>query len=139
MNQGDVENQDHKTADNNEGPKEDAKQNKEEEVNTKPAELKVAGEKENLRELTPDQKDLLISLMGKISEGADSFLFKEYFYLFFFIIFFGTLVFLYAEPIAFIPFTAIAFVTGASSSILSGYIGMKIATKANARTCYKAL
>lgn len=37
-----------------------------------------------------------------------------------------------------LPFTTIAFVTGAITSILCGYIGMKIATASNYRTTYKA-
>jgi len=73
-----------------------------------------------------------------ISDGADVFLFQEYMYLSVFVIFFGTLIFLYAEAVPGTGFTTIAFVTGAVTSILCGYIGMKIATKANARTCFRA-
>jgi Na+/H+-translocating membrane pyrophosphatase len=51
------------------------------------------------------------------------------------LIIFGILIFFTAEPagIAF-PYTTVAFAIGGLTSILSGYIGMKIATYTNIRT-----
>jgi Na+/H+-translocating membrane pyrophosphatase len=80
--------------------------------------------------------------MEKISDlicsGANSFLFTEYLYLTLFIILFGTLIYFVAEHKPGQFYTTIAFVTGAYTSIICGYIGMVIATRANYRTAYKA-
>ena len=90
------------------------------------------------KQLTESQSVKLSALSQIISDGADVFLFQEYMYLAVFVIFFGTLIFLYAEAVPGTGFTTIAFATGAITSILCGYIGMKIATKANARTCFRS-
>lgn len=112
-------------------------------VNTKTS---VGGKQNNIqteetlkiKTLTEEQSDKLIRLSNTISNGADVFLFAEYTYLFIFVIIFGVFIYLYAEAKPGYAFTTIAFSTGAVTSILSGYIGMKIATKANARTCFRA-
>ncbi len=64
-----------------------------------------------------------------IHEGAMAFLMREYKYLtvLVIIIFFALLAFINWE-------TSVSFVSGAFCSALAGFIGMKIATKANART-----
>lgn len=68
-----------------------------------------------------------------IQEGAMAFLKKEYSYLavFIVIVFIAILVFLS-------PKTAIAFLVGACFSIIAGFIGMRIAVKANVRTAQGA-
>lgn len=68
-----------------------------------------------------------------IEEGAMAFLKKEYSYLavFIVIVFIAILIFLN-------PKTAIAFLVGACFSIIAGYIGMRIAVKANVRTAQGA-
>lgn len=71
----------------------------------------------------------------KIQEGADAFLFKEYVYLGYFIIVFFILIVLIDD---FKFYTAIAFFFGAVTSLVCGYIGMKVATQTNYRVCYKA-
>ncbi|KAF3664942.1 Pyrophosphate-energized vacuolar membrane proton pump 1 [Capsicum annuum] len=95
-----------------------------------------------------------------ISEGATSFLFTEYKYLGIFMVVFGAIIFLFlgsvksfsteSEPCTFNKenickpalanafFTTIAFLLGGLTSALSGFLGMKIATYANARTTLEA-
>lgn len=52
----------------------------------------------------------------------------------FFILAFGTLIFFTAEPKFGYAYTTIAFVVGGLTSIISGYIGMRIAVYTNVRT-----
>ena len=68
-------------------------------------------------------------ISGYIEEGAMAFLKKEYSYLSVFIVVVALTIMIFLNIK-----TAIAFVAGALSSILSGYIGMRIAVKANVRT-----
>lgn len=92
--------------------------------------------------------------------GATSFLFTEYKYLGIFMVVFGAIIFLFlgsvknfsteSQPCTFNKenlckpalanaiFTTIAFFLGALTSALSGFLGMKIATYANARTTLEA-
>mmetsp|Transcript_45118 Transcript_45118/g.139604 ORF Transcript_45118/g.139604 Transcript_45118/m.139604 type:complete len:732 (+) Transcript_45118:106-2301(+) len=74
---------------------------------------------------------------GLIAAGADSFLMAEYRYLVIFVIVFSGLLATAAGV-----FASVAFVFGCITSILAGYIGMKIATYANSRTtheCWRSL
>lgn len=85
-----------------------------------------------------------------ISEGANSFLFTEYKYMGVFAVIMSVLLLCLLGTVH--PegdrttddewrnagFSTIAFLLGAITSILSGYIGMKIATYANARTAVEA-
>nr|WRQ20302.1 pyrophosphate-energized vacuolar membrane proton pump 1 [Citrullus colocynthis] len=95
-----------------------------------------------------------------ISVGATSFLFTQYKYLVVFMGVFGAIIFLFlgsvkrfstkSEPctynkgqmckpaLANAIFSTIAFLLGALTSVLSGFLGMKIATYANARTSLEA-
>ncbi|KAG4111634.1 hypothetical protein ERO13_D13G115033v2, partial [Gossypium hirsutum] len=95
-----------------------------------------------------------------ISLGATFFLFTEYKYLGIFMGVFGVIIFLFlgsvkgfstkSEPciynqentckpaLANAVFSTIAFLLGALTSVLSGFLGMKIATYANARTTLEA-
>ncbi|KAK9147031.1 hypothetical protein Sjap_006934 [Stephania japonica] len=95
-----------------------------------------------------------------ISVGASSFLFTQYKYLSIFMVVFGVIIFLFlgsvngfstkSEPctnnlekmckpaLANAVFSTIAFLLGALTSVLSGFLGMKIATFANARTTLEA-
>src|SRR5690554_366080 len=72
-------------------------------------------------------------IAGYISEGAMAFLKSEYKYLSIFVFFVSIAIF-FAINLD----TAIAFVIGASFSILAGYVGMKIATIANVKTAQAA-
>ena len=89
----------------------------------------------------------MIEIYEAIREGADSFLFAEYRICMIFILCFGTLVFLLTSrtvkndgsddiewKFTVGALTAVAFAIGALTSILSGYLGMKVAVFSNART-----
>ncbi|XP_047339242.1 pyrophosphate-energized vacuolar membrane proton pump-like [Impatiens glandulifera] len=99
-------------------------------------------------------------IQNAISVGATSFLFTQYKYLGIFTIAFGALIFLFLgsvngfstqnQPCTYSKgnicksslanafFTTLAFLLGAFTSVLSGFLGMKIATYANARTTLEA-
>ncbi|KAJ6731851.1 PYROPHOSPHATE-ENERGIZED VACUOLAR MEMBRANE PROTON PUMP-LIKE [Salix purpurea] len=96
----------------------------------------------------------------RIFAGATSFLYTEYQYVGIFMIAFAILIFVFLgsvkgfstksqpctyEPLKFCKpalataaFSTIAFVLGAVTSVISGFLGMKIATYANARTTLEA-
>jgi K(+)-stimulated pyrophosphate-energized sodium pump len=72
-------------------------------------------------------------IAGFIHEGAMAFLFREYRYL----IVFAAIVFTVLS--VFINWqTAVCFLAGATCSVLAGYFGMQVATKANVRTTQAA-
>ncbi|KAJ4830030.1 Pyrophosphate-energized vacuolar membrane proton pump 1 [Turnera subulata] len=99
-------------------------------------------------------------IQNAISVGATSFLFTEYKYLGIFMMIFAAIIFLFlgsvkgfstkSEPctynkgnlckpaLANAVFSTVAFLLGALTSVLSGFLGMKIATYANARTTLQA-
>ncbi|WOL03267.1 hypothetical protein Cni_G11987 [Canna indica] len=99
-------------------------------------------------------------IQNAISVGATSFLFTEYKYLGIFMVFFGFVIFLFlgsvggfskdSEPCTYSKgklckpamanaiFSTTAFLLGALTSVFSGFLGMKIATYANARTTLEA-
>eukprot|EP00252_Welwitschia_mirabilis_P021781 TRINITY_DN568_c0_g3_i1.p1 TRINITY_DN568_c0_g3~~TRINITY_DN568_c0_g3_i1.p1 ORF type:complete len:765 (-),score=100.22 TRINITY_DN568_c0_g3_i1:142-2436(-) len=99
-------------------------------------------------------------IQSAISEGATSFLFTEYQYMGIFMACFAVLIFLFlgsvekfstkGQPctynkekickpaLANALFSAVSFLLGSLTSVLSGYLGMKIATYANARTTVEA-
>ncbi|AEE92096.1 putative K(+)-stimulated pyrophosphate-energized sodium pump [Tepidanaerobacter acetatoxydans Re1] len=72
-------------------------------------------------------------ISGAIHEGAMAFLFREYRILSVFVtVMFAVIGFFINWP------TAICYITGSIASILAGFIGMNIATKANVRTANAA-
>ncbi|MFA9397831.1 MAG: sodium-translocating pyrophosphatase [Clostridiaceae bacterium] len=72
-------------------------------------------------------------IAGYIHDGAMAFLNREYRYLAVFIIVVAIIIAI------FLPWqTALCFIYGALSSILAGYFGMRVATKANVRTAEAA-
>lgn len=83
----------------------------------------------------------------QITRGAISFLNQEYLYLgifsAIFAIILGVTVDAYemsrddGPPQTNFPYTAVAFLVGAGTSILSGYIGMRIAVYTNTRTTFQ--
>ncbi len=85
-------------------------------------------------------------LQAAITEGATSFLATEYRYVGLFMAGFSVLIFvMLASEDGFAKaglynglFSTIAFIIGATTSIVSGYVGMMIATYANARTALEA-
>ena len=70
-----------------------------------------------------------------ISSGAITFLKKEYLYLEIFCILFAVILYFAAE-VNNMPYTTVAFLIGAQTSMLCGYLGMRIATMTNWRTTY---
>ncbi|XP_051209711.1 pyrophosphate-energized vacuolar membrane proton pump [Lolium perenne] len=99
-------------------------------------------------------------IQNAISVGANSFLFTQYKYLAAFTVIFAVVIFLFlgsvhrfsmaSQPcqytkgkmckpaLANAAFTTAAFLLGAVTSVVSGYLGMRIATFANARTTLEA-
>lgn len=82
--------------------------------------------------------DKMKKIAGHIADGAMAFLKAEYKVLFIFIILVATLLALTADKELSHPIVGLSFILGACCSILAGYIGMKVATKANVRTASAA-
>mmetsp|Transcript_12421 Transcript_12421/g.8654 ORF Transcript_12421/g.8654 Transcript_12421/m.8654 type:complete len:172 (+) Transcript_12421:310-825(+) len=79
--------------------------------------------------------ELMEKIAGLIKNGAIAFLYKEYVYLGGFVVFFSIILSTSVEPIhANFPYTTLAFIIGALTSVAAGYIGMRIAVHANIRT-----
>jgi K(+)-stimulated pyrophosphate-energized sodium pump len=77
----------------------------------------------------------LTEISTAIAEGAMAFLGREYRVLGLFMAIFAVVIFLTVDHGG---HTAVAFVCGAGTSVIAGYIGMKIATKGNVRTASAA-
>ena len=93
--------------------------------------------------LNKEEGDKLRFIHGAIAEGAMAFLKQEYKVLLWFMLAFAVVIGLATNN----PetegtnegwYTAVAFLFGAAISVLSGYIGMKVATAGNARTTVSA-
>ncbi len=78
--------------------------------------------------------DRMKEIMGYIHEGAMAFLFREYRVLLVFIVVLTVVIGIFLNN----WLTALCFIAGAGCSILAGYFGMQVATKANARTASAA-
>lgn len=72
-------------------------------------------------------------IMKAIQQGADAFLNREIKTVAIFVLIFGIFMAIVLQPLL-----GLAFIIGAIFSMLSGFIGMKIATRANGRTTYAA-
>jgi len=85
---------------------------------------------------TPEACFLMMKhIAGLIKSGAITFLKKEYFYLSIFCAAFAILIYFAAEVNPY-PYTTVAFLIGAITSMICGYIGMLIAVHTNWRTTY---
>ena len=108
-------------------------------IDTNHKNLKKGDSNEPLMEAKTSEGKSCFEEMNKVSQliqdGAITFLKSEYLYLGVFLIIFAVIV-LVSEKFVF--FTTIAFILGALTSIVSGYIGMYVATRANVRVTYKA-
>ena len=96
----------------------------------------------NEKELTSINSMLKIG--GKIEQGAATFLAQEYSVVSIFIVLFGTVVFVMVDWLAnegtgLRLYATGAYLAGSLTSMLCGYIGMKIAVKANFRTTFMAI
>ncbi len=78
--------------------------------------------------------DKMKKIAGHISEGAMAFLKAEYKVLGIFVVSVAILLAVSANPVDSSPIIAVSFFVGAFCSALAGFIGMKVATKANVRT-----
>lgn len=63
----------------------------------------------------------------------------EYYILTVFCLVFFVIVWAVADGITNVPYSGISFLTGATTSIICGYLGMRIAVYANVRTTYMAI
>ena len=82
-------------------------------------------------------------IAAAIHDGAMAFLTREYKTLGWFVLIMAAVIFFFLDHPKTVdlnegPWTALAFIVGAGASIVSGYVGMKIATKANVRTANAA-
>ncbi|MFZ5354701.1 MAG: sodium-translocating pyrophosphatase [Bacillota bacterium] len=78
--------------------------------------------------------DRMKEIMGYIHEGAMAFLFREYKVLSVFVLVLAIIIGIFLKS----WLTAGCFIAGAVCSVLAGFFGMKVATKANARTANAA-
>ncbi len=88
--------------------------------------------------------DMMLKIGGKIEAGAGAFLSQEYSIMSIFIIIFGAIVFVLVDYLGneeggFRAYATVAYVVGSLTSMICGYIGMKIAVKSNFRTTYVAI
>ena len=81
----------------------------------------------------PQGNDKMAGLSRAIQQGANAFLRREYSYVLVFVLVIGTAIWFGIGPE-----TTYAFAGGALASACAGFIGMYIATRANARTAYAA-
>jgi H+-translocating diphosphatase len=98
-------------------------------------------ERANLNPKSQRQLELLRMVYGAISEGAEAFLRAEYSICAYFVVAFSVVIFVLVSwgqdsHLGFL--TTLSFILGAVTSILSGYIGMKVAVFSNVRTTISA-
>lgn len=82
--------------------------------------------------------DKMKKIAGHIAEGAMAFLRAEYRVLAIFVVVVAVLLAVTADNEASSPLVGVSFIFGALCSALAGFIGMKVATKANVRTANAA-
>ena len=80
-----------------------------------------------------DGNERMKEIAKAIAEGARAFLFSEYKILVIFVIVLGLIIGIFIGWV-----TAICFLVGACFSVLAGFFGMSVATKANVRTAAAA-
>lgn len=87
----------------------------------------------------PEGSDKMIEIAAAVRQGADAFLRRQYISIgIFMIVVFGLLFLVYGTSTTIDLLTPVAFLTGGLSSGFAGFIGMKIATRSNARTAFAA-
>ena len=86
--------------------------------------------------------ELMLKVSDLIKNGAKEFLWKEYTYLAVFCAIFSILIYLAvdfpetARATRYYPYTTVSFYIGALTSMLAGYIGMRVAVFTNVRTTW---
>ena len=88
--------------------------------------------------------DMIEIIGGKISKGANAFLMQEYAVMAIFIVIFSIIVLIVVDVFGheenkFRFYTTFMFIVGSVTSMLCGFIGMRIAVAANYRTTYMAM
>jgi K(+)-stimulated pyrophosphate-energized sodium pump len=78
--------------------------------------------------------DRMATIAKNIADGAMAFLKAEYRVLAIFVLAVAILLGVSADPVSSSPLVAMSFIIGAVCSALAGFIGMRVATKANVRT-----
>ena len=89
--------------------------------------------------LLSEKVDRMIEISTYIREGAVTYLWRQYKILFFFIVIMAIIIFFAVEEKLGQFWTTIPFILGCVTSIVSGYIGMRIAVAANVRTTKQAI
>ena len=113
---------------------------------TRCAEIQSAISVGELKNFTFSKLKDILSSSSSMETGATSFLYTEYRYLSVFMAVFSVVIFLFLASVksfskaalSTAALTAAAYLLGAVTSVLSGFLGMKIATYANARTTLEA-
>jgi len=75
---------------------------------------------------------------SRIAEGANIFLIQEYLIMLIFIAFMSILIIFLGEYKIGYFYTTVAFIIGSQTSLLAGFVGMKIATATNSKTAFKS-
>lgn len=89
-------------------------------------------------EVTQKNVDDMKNIHEQIAKGSNVFLFTEYLYLLIFVAVLALLIFIFGEVKRWTFYTTFSFILGALTSMLCGYIGMRIAVNSNWRTTYSA-
>lgn len=89
--------------------------------------------------VSEDKINLMESISQQIANGSDVFIFTEYLYLLVFVFILALLIFFFGEKKQWTVYTTISYLCGSLTSMLCGFIGMKIAVTSNYRTTYSAL
>lgn len=106
--------------------------------------IKVGTDEESTSLVNSEKLTVLCTVGERIADGANAFLYQEYMVMTIFIVFFGAVVFvvvdIYGHETHHIRgYATVAFAIGAITSMLCGFIGMRIAVASNYRTTYKAM
>ena len=89
-------------------------------------------------EISQKNIDDMRSIHEQIAKGSNVFLFTEYLYLLIFVAVLAFVIFFFGEVRRWTFYTTFSFVLGALTSMLCGYIGMRIAVNSNWKTTYSA-
>jgi hypothetical protein len=93
----------------------------------------------NENEITEKNIIEMENISNLIAKGADVFLFTEYLYLLIFVLIMALIIFFFGEIRQWTLYTTMSFICGALTSMLCGFLGMRIAVNSNWRTTYSAL
>ena len=97
--------------------------------------IDTTGESDGLLSQHKENVKVMNQTAEYIQEGANTFLLQEYKYMAIFLVLFFIIIFLIDS---FKFYTAFAFLLGCSASVISGYLGMYVATRTNVRVTYQA-